>query len=490
MANLKDIVGALGLHSDDLEIAYLSCSTADIRPNTLFIAFRGRNFDARTHILEVIAKGAVAVIYEDCADGFTPPVCSVPCFACKDLALVQSKIASVFYQHPSQELDLIGVTGTNGKSTVTHLVAQWCSLLQHKTAVMGTLGTGFYPHLTPAANTTLQALDLEHKLRDFVQAGAQAVAMEVSSHGIALKRVSELHFKLAAFTNLSRDHLDFHKTMENYANTKFQLFQMVDSSACIINIDDQTGRQFLAKLPHALAYSMKPTATMIANIPNLIYATDIAYTAHGIKFTITGAYGTATMQVPLIGSFNVQNLLCAVGIMLRLGFALPALAATSSQLQAVCGRMELFASKKALLIVDYAHTPDGLEKALQAIQEHNFGHITCICGCGGDRDKGKRPLMAKIACQMADKVIFTNDNPRTEEPQAIIADMLAGIPSATNYKVIYDRSDAIMQAYQQSKAGDVILIAGKGHEDYQIIGTVKHHYSDRELAQNLCKEEE
>jgi UDP-N-acetylmuramoyl-L-alanyl-D-glutamate--2,6-diaminopimelate ligase len=483
MASLKQIVRSIGLDSPDIDVSYLSCNTADVRKDTLFIAFKGLHFDARSVITDVVKNGAVAVIYDDCDDGFIPPNCGVPCLPCHNLVLCQSKIASIFYDKPSSKLKLIGVTGTNGKSTVTHLVAQWSSLLGVKTGVMGTIGTGFYPNLKPSANTTMQALDLEKELSSLQSDGASAIAMEVSSHGLALKRVEELQFSIAAFTNLSRDHLDFHKTMENYANTKFELFKMVESQNTVINVDDPIGIEFYNKLPNALRFSCHHI-----DGDSVLYAKSIDYVPHGIIVNVAGSYGTAELSVPLIGGFNVQNLLCATGIMLLMGFKLFDLALTAPKLNAVCGRMECFKSKNSpLLIVDYAHTPDGLEKALMAIKEHNFGHVTCICGCGGDRDTGKRPIMAKIACDMADKVIFTNDNPRTEDPSKIIEMMLHGVSDCKNYSVIFDRTEAITKAFKDSKNGDVILIAGKGHEDYQIIGLKKHHYSDRELAQKLVE---
>src|SRR5574344_1884597 len=448
MASLKQIARSIGLDSPDIDVSYLSCNTADVRKDTLFIAFKGLHFDARSVITDVVKNGAVAVIYDDCDDGFIPPNCGVPCLPCHNLVLCQSKIASIFYDKPSSKLKLIGVTGTNGKSTVTHLVAQWSSLLGVKTGVMGTIGTGFYPNLKPSANTTMQALDLEKELSSLQSDGASAIALEVSSHGLALKRVEELQFSIAAFTNLSRDHLEFYN-----------------------------------KLPNALRFSCHHI-----DGDSVLYAKSIDYVPHGIIVNVAGSYGTAELSVPLIGGFNVQNLLCATGIMLLMGFKLFDLALTAPKLNAVCGRMECFKSKNSpLLIVDYAHTPDGLEKALMAIKEHNFGHVTCICGCGGDRDTGKRPIMAKIACDMADKVIFTNDNPRTEDTSKIIEMMLHGVLAWKNYSVIFDRTEAITKAFKDSKNGDVILIAGKGHEDYQIIGLKKHHYSDRELAQKLVE---
>ncbi len=487
MNNLKDIAQAIDADISSIseeilhkEITSLVLDNRQVTKGSLFLALKGLNFDARSKLQDVEAQGAIAAIYEDTAD-FTPPKLNIPLIPCQNLVVKQADIASTFYDEPSKKLNLIGVTGTNGKSTITQLCAQWGMLLNYKTGVLGTIGNGFYPNLKPSPNTTLQAAMLEHELYDMWQSGAQAVAMEVSSHGLALGRVKNLTFKYAAFTNLTRDHLDFHKTMENYAKAKFTLFEMVPSNNAVINIDDAIGLEFFKKLPNALAYSKHPQ-----QIANSIYATQIDYHKSGIDISVSGCFGDAVLRTKLIGGFNVENIMCALAIMLKQGFSLQELARTSMFLKPVFGRMQCFtAEDKPMIIVDYAHTPDGLFNALQAIKEHNFGKVTCICGCGGDRDTGKRPLMAKVACENAAHVIFTDDNPRTENPNDIIQMMLDGIPNMNNYEVIQPREEAIMAAFKQSSKNDVILLAGKGHEDYQIIGHVKHHFSDCEIAQEL-----
>lgn len=362
------------------------------------------------------------------------------------------------------------------------MVAAWLTEMGRKTGLLGTLGTGFYPNLQPCANTTLAALELEKTLYEMKNGGASAAVMEVSSHGIALKRTSELKFSICAFTNLSRDHLDFHKTMENYAATKFELFKTVPADKCVINAHDKTGREFLSRLPGALAYGLTPLEG-----DRVLYAESVEYLPHGIRIAVAGSFGRAELNAPLIGSFNAENILCALGILLTAGYSLKELAASAHALKAVNGRMECFKNQHSpMIIVDYAHTPDGLEKALCAVREHGFGKVTCICGCGGDRDTGKRPEMAQIACRNADRVIFTNDNPRTEEPDAIIEMMVAGVRDGySNYRIIKDRREAITDAFRGSGENDVLLVAGKGHEDYQIIGRTKYHYSDREVAMEL-----
>ncbi|WP_294495928.1 UDP-N-acetylmuramoyl-L-alanyl-D-glutamate--2,6-diaminopimelate ligase [uncultured Ruminobacter sp.] len=482
MISLKEIAKALDIQAPDVKLSALCSDNRQVSEGSLFIALKGLNFDARTAIAQAVEKGAAAVIYEDAEDGFVPQPVNVPCIGVKDLSRRQAKIASVFYGCPSADLELIGVTGTNGKSTTTHLVAAWLTEMGCRTGLLGTLGTGIYPTLQPCANTTLAAMELEKTLYGMKNSGASAAVMEVSSHGIALGRTSELRFDICAFTNLSRDHLDFHKTMENYAATKFELFKSVPSEKCVINAHDSVGSEFLTRLPGALAYSIKPIAG-----ERVLYADSIEYLPHGIHISVGGSFGSAELQAPLIGSFNAENILCALGILLVKGYSLPELAASAHALKAVNGRMECFKKVGSpMIIVDYAHTPDGLEKALGAIREHKFGKITCICGCGGDRDTGKRPEMAEIACKNSDHVIFTNDNPRTEDPDRIIDMMVAGVKDRyDNYRVIKERESAITEAFLGSGDKDVLLVAGKGHEDYQIIGKTKYHYSDREVAMKL-----
>lgn len=483
MTGLKKVAAAVGAEAEDILLTALVADNRSVVPGALYVALKGRHFDARQKIAEAASSGAAAVIYEDADDGFVPPAVGIPCIPCKNLEWAQADIADAFYNSPSKELELIGVTGTNGKSTTTHLVAEWASAMGKKTAVMGTLGTGFYPHLTPSANTTLRPIDLERILREERNENAEAVALEVSSQGLALGRVRKLNFRIAAFTNLSRDHLDFHKTMENYAKAKFELFKMVKAEDSVINVDDPVGRQFLEQLPGALSFSCHELKTE----QNIIFARSIVYHRDGITVQVDGSYGNAELTVPLIGSFNAENLLCSLGIVLKMGFSMQDAVTAVNALHPVAGRMECFRKKgMPLIIVDYAHTPDGLAKALAAINEHHFGKTFVVGGCGGDRDHGKRPQMAEIATRMADYVVMTNDNPRTEDPMSILKMMKDGIPDdRNNYDIIPDRKEAILHAVSLAAAGDVVLIAGKGHEDYQIIGTKKIHYSDRELATNL-----
>lgn len=486
MADLKEILAGLscGCPVPSLEIAGAVSDNRRISRGDLFVAFKGLHFDARTLIPDAARRGAAAVVYES-GDGFTAEECGIPLIPVSDLDSCEADIASRVYGRPSDELSLVGVTGTNGKSTVTHLIAEWSQALNVKTGVMGTLGTGFYPDLIPSPNTTLRPLDLERTLREMADRGARAVSMEVSSHGLAQGRVRNLSFSYGGFTNLSRDHLDFHKTMDNYREAKFGLFKMLPESHAVINYGDAAGREFLNRLPGALAFCTEPVSGYRGRI---IFAEKISCHQKGITVWVNGSYGRAVLSVPLIGLFNAENLLCALGIMLARGFVLADLERTVGCLRPVRGRMECFRKPgKPVLVVDYAHTPDGLEKAISGLRAHGFKRIITVCGCGGDRDKGKRPIMGKIASLHSDRVFFTDDNPRTEDHLEILKMMVAGVPENTDYKIITDRENAIREAFAAAAPEDAVLVAGKGHEDYQIVGTVKHHYSDRETAVKILE---
>lgn len=345
---------------------------------------------------------------------------------------------------------------------------------------MGTIGNGLYGKVQEAVNTTGSAIEIQRNLADFVELGADFCAMEVSSHGLAQFRAEALEFDLAIFTNLSRDHLDYHNTMEEYAEAKFRLFREFETKVHVINADDEIGAKWLSKLPNAVAVSAKPNFN---SNHKFVKATAVKFTLQGAVIHFESSWGNGELHSRLIGAFNVSNILTAFAGLLALGFDIQTLIKTAPQLVGVAGRMECITSpNKPMVIVDYAHTPDALEKALEAARLHCEGELYCIFGCGGDRDAGKRALMAAIAEKLADKVIATDDNPRTENNQKIMSDILKGFENQSAVQVIHSREQAIKTAIKQAKASDVILIAGKGHEDYQIIGTEKLHFSDQETA--------
>lgn len=450
----------------------------------LFIALKGHSVDGRSFIPKAIEQGADFVLAEADEGMQAVEVCHDFANACvlkvPNLPQRLSEIAGEFYGNPSEKLALSGITGTNGKTTTAQLLAQWHNLLGGKSAVMGTIGNGLFGEVQEAVNTTGSAVEIQQNLANFIELGADFCAMEVSSHGLAQYRAEALQFDVAMFTNLSRDHLDYHNTMEEYAAAKFRLFSELNTKAQVLNADDEIGAKWLEKLPTAIAVSTHPEFN---SSHRFIKAMDVKFTLQGATITFESSWGNGVLHSQLIGAFNVANLLLALAGLLVLGHDLQKLVETAPLLKGVAGRMECVTKEnRPLVLVDYAHTPDALEKALEAARLHCKGELYCIFGCGGDRDTGKRPMMAKIAEQLADKVIATDDNPRTEDHGQIMADILKGLENIANVQIIYDREQAIKTAIEQAKSQDVILIAGKGHEDYQIIGTTKYHFSDQEVA--------
>lgn len=486
MTKLDALLG-ISANIPEVELTKMVLDSRAVTQGCLFVAIKGHQVDGRDYIAQAIEQGANAVLAEaDCASQHLSLSLqqNVPVIYFYQLQQQLSQLAGAFYQHPSTRLSLVGVTGTNGKTTIAQLLAQWTQLLEHKSAVMGTIGNGIFGQVKEATNTTGSAVEIQSTLADFVQQGVDFAAIEVSSHGLAQHRVKALTFQVGIFTNLSRDHLDYHLTMENYAEAKKRLFSELQTRYQVINADDPIGEQWLAELPESVAVSCR--TDFQANHAAWLKATSVNFTQQGAIIEFASSWGNGTLHSQLIGAFNVSNLLLVVATMLRLGYSLEVLSATVAQLKGVCGRMEMLSAPnqhaQGTAIVDYAHTPDALEKALQAARLHCQGTLYCVFGCGGDRDRGKRPLMAQITEKFADKVIVTDDNPRTENPAQIMQDILVGFECPNAVQVIHSRQQAIETALQQMTAQDVVLIAGKGHEDYQIIGTTKHHFSDQETV--------
>ncbi len=461
----------------------LELDSRKVRSGDTFVAIIGHAVDGRKYIETAVKSGATAVLAQACEQfphGHIDTQSGVPVVYVADLDKHLSELGGRLYgKHDSQ---LIGVTGTNGKTTITQLIAQWIQLLGQKAAVMGTTGNGFLDSLRPAANTTGSAIEIQETLSDLAARGAEYTALEVSSHGLVQGRVKKLAFNVGVFTNLSRDHLDYHGTMEEYAKAKFSLFTAHECENAVINVDDETGNAWVEKLPHAVGVSLhSEPKTQRRN-----WATDVSYAESGITLQFDGSWGNGELHVPLIGEFNASNVMLAFTSLLCLGFDKHELLNTAAQLKPVLGRMELFqTSDKAKIVVDYAHTPDALEKALLALRVHCNGKLWAIVGCGGDRDKGKRPMMASVAEKFADQVILTDDNPRSEDPVQIIKDMLVGLEHPEQSKVEHSRFFAAKFAIENASADDIILLAGKGHEDYQVLADETVHYSDRESAQTL-----
>lgn len=486
--NLRDLLEPWVPDVPQRLLREMTLDSREVAAGDLFVAVTGHQTDGRRYILQAIEQGAAAVIAQvtgQSEDGKISEIQGVPVIYLSQLNQRLSALSGRFYQQPAARLSLIGVTGTNGKTTITHLLAQWSQQLGETASVMGTIGNGLLGQISPAENTTGSAIDVQRSLNEFANCGATIAAMEVSSHGLVQHRVAALPFAAAVFSNLSRDHLDYHGDMAGYEAAKWSLFANHKIGQAIINADDEVGRRWLAKLPDAVAVSMQNNP-QVSGHRRWLKTTAVNYHDNGATIHVVSSWGEGVLESRLLGAFNVSNLMLALATLLSLGYPFNELLKTAHQLQPICGRMEVFnAPGKPTVVVDYAHTPDALEKALQATRLHCQGQLWCVFGCGGDRDKGKRPLMGGIAEQFADRVIVTDDNPRTEAPQAIINDILSGMLGGLHVQVIHGRSEALTSAIMQAKPQDVVLVAGKGHEDYQLVGNLRLDYSDRATVAHL-----
>ncbi|KAA9002606.1 UDP-N-acetylmuramoyl-L-alanyl-D-glutamate--2,6-diaminopimelate ligase [Affinibrenneria salicis] len=486
--NLRELLAPWVQHAPERALREMTLDSRTAAAGDLFVAVVGYKTDGRRYISQAIAQGAAAVLAEAAgeADNATVrEIDGVPVVYLSELNQRLSALAGRFYRQPGEKLRLTGVTGTNGKTTTTQLLAQWSQLLGETSAVLGTLGNGLLGQTTPSENTTASAIAVQQALASLVEQHATFAALEVSSHGLAQHRVAALPFAAAVFTNLSRDHLDYHGDMEHYEAAKWALFSEHQVGQIIINADDEVGRRWLSQLPDAVAVTMDNNLQPGGH-GRWLKAIGVEYHNAGATIRFSSAWGEGEIESHLIGAFNVSNLLLALATLLALGYPLHELVASAPRLQPVCGRMEVFSAPgKPVAVVDYAHTPDALEKALSAARQHCRGKLWCVFGCGGDRDKGKRPLMGAIAEQLADQVVITDDNPRGEDAAAIIDDILNGLLDAGRAQVVHGRADAVTHTLMQAAAQDIVLIAGKGHEDYQLIGSQRLDYSDRVTAARL-----
>jgi len=489
------------LRQQGAAIGGLGADSRDLRAGDAFVAYPGARTDGRRYIADALARGAAAVLWE--RDGFSwNPEWQVPNIAVDGLRELAGYLAHEVYGHPSEKLWLAGVTGTNGKTSCSQWIAQALNALGRKTAVIGTLGSGFpappgrepATGLEPALNTTPDAIELHRRLALFLQAGAQGVVIEVSSVGLDQGRVSGVQFDVALFTNLSRDHLDYHGDMERYAAAKARLFDAPGLSGAVLNVDDVLGVQIARKLGGGTVaragYSAHAGVASAAGLELFLEAENIRLTQHGLAFGLVSSWGRAEVSSALLGRFNVANLLGVLGVLLGAGVALEQAVAAVAALSSPRGRMQcLGGAGKPLAVVDYAHSPDALEAVLASLRplaETAGGRLICVFGCGGDRDRGKRSMMGAIAARNADQVLLTSDNPRGEEPMEIITDILEGVLSEAQMAqaplVVADRREAITAAISAAAAGDVVLIAGKGHEDYQEIAGSRIPFSDAAVA--------
>lgn len=490
---LSDLLHGLVEISAGLELLVqgLKLDSREIVAGDLFIAVPGLTVDGRKFIEPAIRQGACAVVWECDHESVPIPVTwrtsvtgePLPVIAVDNLTHKVGVIADRYYQAPSKSLFTVGITGTNGKTSCSQFIAQALDAEQH-CGVMGTMGWGFLGELHDATHTTPDAISCHRQLEYLRQHHASAVAMEVSSHALDQGRVNGVHFDCVVFTNLTHDHLDYHGDMQSYADAKARLFQWPEVKTQVINHDDAYGRVLIRSAPagmRVLSYGLDDS-----NGEPDLFATDIRYHADGISLQVQTPFGSGQLDTALYGQFNVYNLLACLGVLLSAGMTFPAALQRLSRLVPVGGRMQVIRRTDApLVIVDYAHTPDALQQVLSAVREHHIGELWCVFGCGGNRDKAKRPLMGGIAETFAEHVVLTSDNPRTESAQMIIEQIRAGMRDPARAIVEPDRRRAIGHALRHAQGNDVVLIAGKGHETYQQIGAEKFPFSDQQVVEDI-----
>jgi len=482
---LHELVTALhhfrGLPKENPEITSIEVNSQDVKPGSLFICIEGHTVDGHDYVKEALLNGAVAMIAQKGID------VDVPVIKVRNTVRALAILANAFYDHPTSKLQMIGVTGTNGKTSVAHLIEAILQKSGQKTGLIGTTGMRIGSVTFESKNTTPDALILQKMFHQMVESGVETAVMEVSSHALHMGRVHGCQYDVTIFTNLTQDHLDYHKTMDAYRRSKSLLFSQLGNGFdhqqpkyAILNVDDLATEEYIvATQAIVITYGIENDADIQArNIQVTSSGTTFALIIHGIERKV---------RMGLVGKFNVYNVLATIGTTLALGLDLDFIIDALGELEGVPGRFELVdAGQDFTVIVDYAHTPDSLENVLRTVREFAIGKVYCVVGCGGDRDRSKRPIMAKIASQLADVTILTSDNPRTEEPMAILTDMEAGIDD-DSYETIVDRRVAIEFAVDQANPNDVILIAGKGHETYQIIGNEVLDFDDRLVGRQAIK---
>lgn len=500
---LNELLADLNIHVDasyklETVITGLALDSRKIDEGNVFIALAGAKFHGLEYLDQVLLSGVSAVLYEPAANGAelaeASKVTHVPVIAVEELAAKLGAIAARFYQDPSTKLDVIGITGTNGKTSCSQFLAQ----VLEDCGIIGTLGWGQWGELNATLNTTPDALEVQKILAELLKQGKRTVAMEVSSHGLQQGRVNSVRFKGAVFTNISRDHLDYHETMEAYVDAKLKILDAPTLEFAVVNLDDAYSQKIISAVPKQTAlwgYSInRKSDDAPSNLGNgtravineHIIASNIQHKDYGIEFDVSWQQSSEierqTVNVPLYGDFNVENVLAVLTVMLALGQTLRAATAKLASIKPVVGRMERVGdSGDPLVFVDYAHTPDALDKVLSCAKQHSKGALWVVFGCGGNRDAGKRPLMRASAETWADHVIVTDDNPRYENGQDIVNDILAGSSSA-KIEIIRNREQAIYKAIKTAAPHDCIVIAGKGHEQYQEIEGVRTPFSDSQVA--------
>lgn len=463
------------------EITSIENDNRKVQKGSLFICIKGYTVDGHDFAGSAVRNGAVAILAE------RPLTLDVPVILVKDTTRAMAVLADAYYGQPTKQLHLIGITGTNGKTTTSHLIEKIFADAGQKTGLVGTMYTKIADQINETKNTTPESLTLQKTFQQMVKAGVDTAVMEVSSHALDLGRVHGCDYDVAVFTNLTQDHLDYHKTMDEYKRAKSLLFAQLGNTFdhhkpkfSILNADDPASDMYRrSTAAQVVTYGIDKAAD--------IKAENIQMTSSGTKFDLIVQTEKYPIQMQLIGKFSVYNVLASIAASLVSGIEINSVILSIERVTGVAGRFELVnEGQDFTVIVDYAHTPDSLENVLKTIQHFAKKNVFVIVGCGGDRDRSKRPLMAQIACRFATDPIFTSDNPRSEDPLAILEEMEAGV-QGTEYRIIPDRKEAIQTAIRQASEGDVILIAGKGHETYQIIGNVVHDFDDRLVAIEAIK---
>jgi UDP-N-acetylmuramoyl-L-alanyl-D-glutamate--2,6-diaminopimelate ligase len=477
----------------DVEVMDLALDSRRVTPGTAFLACQGRSTHGLAHAAEAVERGAVAVLWEP-VPGVEAP--SLPAYvvvlAIPGLGQRAGELADRYFGSPSADLRIAGFTGTNGKTTSAYLLAQAADLVGRRSAYLGTIGFGRPGALRDPGLTTPDAVSVHRRLAEARDAGARTLSMEVSSHALDQERTAAVRFDTAVFTNLTRDHLDYHGTLEAYGAAKARLFQVPGLRCAVVNVRDPFGR--------ALADGLRPDVERVLfSTSNEVWAEqgtgwirvpELRATTAGLTLHVESSYGAGTLRSRLVGEFNAENLLAVLGVLLGWGVPMQQALVALASCAAPPGRMEAFGGgPQPLALVDYAHSPDALAKVLDAARAHARGRLFCVFGCGGDRDPGKRPLMGAIAEDHADVVVVTDDNPRTEDSRAILEQIVAGMRDGAAAHVIADRAEAIHYALAEADAGDVVVIAGKGHEDYQVVGAEVRPFSDRAVVLDALGEQ-
>lgn len=474
---LNGLEATLAGDAAGVEIGGIAYRSDHVRPGDVFFCVAGLAHDGHDFAADAVSRGAVAVV----ALRRPPGIGEVPLALVADTRVALARASAAFYRHPSRDLAVVGITGTNGKTTTTYLLESIVRAAGRRTGLIGTVETRIDTERLPAVRTTPESADLQALLARMRDAGVESVVMEVSSHAVDLGRVEGVHFAVAAFTNLTQDHLDYHHTIEEYYQAKRRLFIELDVAERVVNIDDAFGAALAEELDVVLTVGRDEAAD--------VRAVDVEHTADGAHFTLITPVGAAPIELPLAAEYNVSNALVAVGCALALGIDVASVAEGLRLAPQVPGRLERIECGQELSVfVDYAHTPDSLAKVVSEVAALTRGNVIVVFGCGGDRDPEKRPLMGKAAGEGAHHTIITSDNPRSEDPVSIIAQIEDAVrETGVSYEVVVDRGDAIRTAIEQAAPGDAVLIAGKGHEDYQIFADHTIHFDDRETARNVLE---